>query len=59
MKFKYITGSLAIVVGLIFFGFNYNPLGTVGNLVIHVIGILFVIKGINILFHKDRATKAE
>ncbi|WP_156111883.1 hypothetical protein [Ureibacillus manganicus] len=57
MKFKYITGVFAIIVGLIFFGFNYDPLGMIGNLVIHVIGILFVVKGINLLFHKERATK--
>ncbi|MFY3792001.1 hypothetical protein ACOQFO_10030 [Ureibacillus sp. MALMAid1270] len=56
MKFKYVTGILAIVVGLIFFGFNYEPLGNIGNIIIHVIGILFVLKGINILFHKDRQT---
>lgn len=59
MKFKYVTGILAIVVGLIFFGFNYDPLGTIGNVIIHVIGILFIIKGFNILFHKEQQTSGK
>ncbi|KGR90299.1 hypothetical protein CD30_12055 [Ureibacillus massiliensis 4400831 = CIP 108448 = CCUG 49529] len=61
MKFRLITGILSILVGIIFFGFTYDPLGTVGNIIIHVIGILFILKGINLLIHKEQPvnTKSE
>jgi len=59
LKYKRITGILALLVGIIFFGFNYEPLGTAGNVMIHIIGMLFIIKGFNILFHKESKASAK
>ncbi|BDH61713.1 hypothetical protein MTP04_18430 [Lysinibacillus sp. PLM2] len=59
MQFRLITGIFSILVGIIFFGFTYEPLGTVGNIIIHVIGILFILKGVNLLIHKEKTVKTK